>query len=342
MGKVNHMQILQQRQGLDLDIKIKLSETRIREWVEHWGKNKVYVSFSGGKDSTVLLHLIRRLYPEIKAVFVDTGLEYPEIKDFVKSIDNVETLTPKKNFTQVIKEYGYPVISKNVSRYVRDLQNPTEKNQRTRDVRNGKTGSNVGTLSKKWRKLVDAPFKCSEQCCDVMKKNPIKVFEKRTKMKPFIGMMADESRARKLKFAKNNCNSFEQKNPQSNPLSFWTEQDILKYLKTLDVNYCDKIYGEIVIENNKYRTTKAKRTGCMFCMFGVHMERTPNRFQQMEISHPSIHNYCIEKLGCGKVLDFIKVDYTNKLNSEEEVKTCATKHVIPPKHECSGILPKFT
>ena len=315
---MNHIQILQQRQGLDLGIKIKLSKTRIREWVNHWGKNNVYVSFSGGKDSVVLLDMVRKLYPKTKAVFVDTGLEYPEIKDFVRTFENVEILTPKKNFTQVIKDYGYPVISKNVSRYVRDLQNSTEKNQRTRDVRLGKTKSKVGTLPKKWRKLVDAPFKCSEQCCDIMKKNPIKVFEKKTKMKPFIGMMADESRARKLKFAKTNCNSFSQKNPQSNPLSFWTEQDILKYIKDFKINYCDKIYGEIIEEDKKYRTTKAKRTGCMFCMFGVHMERTPNRFQQMEKSHPQIHNYCIEKLGCGKVLNFIGVDYINKLNSEEK------------------------
>jgi len=309
---MNHIQLLQQRQGLDLDIKVKLSECRISEWINHWGKDNVYVSFSGGKDSTVLLHLVRSLYPEVKAVFVDTGLEYPEIKEFVKTIKNVDTLTPSKNFTQVIKEYGYPVVSKNVSRYVRDLQNPTDKNERTRDVRLGKTHSKVGTLPKKWMKLVDAPFKCSEQCCDIMKKKPIKDFEKKTKMKPFIGMMADESRSRRLKFAKNNCNSFNQKNPQSNPLSFWTEQDILQYIKDFNIPYCDKIYGDIIIEDKVYRTTKAKRTGCMFCMFGVHMERSPNRFQQMEKSHPSIHNYCINKLGCGKVLDFIEVPYSQQ------------------------------
>jgi len=315
---MNHIQMLHQRQGLDLSIKIKLSENRIRDWVTYWGKENIYVSFSGGKDSTVLLHLVRSLYPSIKAVFVDTGLEYPEIKEFVKSIGNVEVLIPKMNFTEVIKKYGYPVISKNVSRYVRDLQNPTDKNKRTRDVRLGKTNSKVGTLAKKWMYLVDAPFKCSEQCCDIMKKNPIKDFEKKYGMKPFIGMMADESRSRKLKLSKTNCNSFNQKNPQSNPLAFWTEQDVLKYIKDNKIPYCIDIYGDIINENDIYRTTKAKRTGCMFCMFGVNMERTPNRFQQMEKSHPSIHNYCINKLGCGKVLDYINVSYSSKTNKENK------------------------
>lgn len=68
----------------------------------------MYVSFSGGKDSTVLLDLVRSEYPNVKAVFVDTGLEYPEIRSFVKTFDNVEILKPKKNFKQVIQEYGYP------------------------------------------------------------------------------------------------------------------------------------------------------------------------------------------------------------------------------------------
>ena len=300
---------LEQRQKLDLDSKISLTKRRIREWVAHFGEENVYVSFSGGKDSTVLLHLVRSLYPNTKAVFVDTGLEYPEIKEFVRATDNVEILIPKKNFKQVIEEYGYPVVSKNVSRYVRDLQNPTSNNQRTRDVRLGKTDSKVGTLPKKWRYLVDAPFKCSEQCCDIMKKNPIKKFEKRTNMKGFVGMMAEESMTRRIILAKRDCNAFELKNPKSNPLTFWNTSDILEYIKKFNIPYCKKVYGNIIIEDNKYKTTGVKRTGCMFCMFGVHLEDNPNRFQQMKETHPQIHNYCLNKLGCKKVLDYIGVEY---------------------------------
>lgn len=340
------MQKLKQLQLMPLSIKINMSKRRIREWYEYFN-GKVYVSFSGGKDSTVLLHLVRSIYPDVKAVFIDTGLEYPEIRIFARKMKNTEVLRPKMVFPEVIKKYGYPIVSKNVARYVRDLQNPTSKNQRTRDVRMGLTGSMIGTLPKKWLPLVDAPFKISEQCCDVMKKRPIRLFEKETKMKPFIGMMAGESMARKMKLAKVGCNSFNQKKPQSNPLSFWLEEDILNYIVKFNVPYCKEIYGDIVEEKSKITrllfiwrkingkrkyvkwkynlivktkriyikniskltTTKAKRTGCMFCMFGVHLEKSPNRFQQMKKSHPLIHNYCIDKLGCGKVMDYIGVKY---------------------------------
>lgn len=106
---------LWQMQSLPLEAKIRMTKYRIRQWVEYYGEDGVYVSFSGGKDSTVLLDLVRQMYPNVTAVFVDTGLEYPEIREFVKTFSNVVWLKPKKNFKQVITEYGYPFISKEVS-----------------------------------------------------------------------------------------------------------------------------------------------------------------------------------------------------------------------------------
>ena len=109
------IQDLRIRQALPLEQKILMTKTRIKEWVNYYGLEGVYVSFSGGKDSTVLLHIARSIYPDIKAVFVDTGLEYPEIRDFVKTFDNVDIIRPKMNFKQVLNKYGYPIISKEVS-----------------------------------------------------------------------------------------------------------------------------------------------------------------------------------------------------------------------------------
>ena len=106
---------LHQMQSLPLAAKIRMSEYRIREWVEHYGRDGVYIGYSGGKDSTVLLHLARQLYPSLPAVYVDTGLEYPEVKAFVKQQENVEVLRPKKDFRQVIRQYGYPFIGKEVA-----------------------------------------------------------------------------------------------------------------------------------------------------------------------------------------------------------------------------------
>ena len=109
---------LRSMQAATLPVKISLTKQRLREWVEHYGLDKVYISFSGGKDSTVLLHIAREMYPSIKAVFFDTGLEYPEIREFVRSYENVDWVRPDMNFRDVIAKYGYPFISKEVGECV--------------------------------------------------------------------------------------------------------------------------------------------------------------------------------------------------------------------------------
>lgn len=108
---------LRMLQALPLELKIKKTELRIREWYEYWGGD-VFISFSGGKDSTVLLDIARRIYPDIEAVFSDTGLEYPEIKEFVKTFPNVTIVRPKYSFKEILTKYGYPIISKEVSNVV--------------------------------------------------------------------------------------------------------------------------------------------------------------------------------------------------------------------------------
>ena len=81
-------------QAKTLEEKIQISTARIIEWYEHWN-GQVCVSFSGGKDSTVLLDLVRRVYPNVKACYSDTGLEFPEIRDFVNNFSNVEIVKPR-------------------------------------------------------------------------------------------------------------------------------------------------------------------------------------------------------------------------------------------------------
>ena len=118
---------LVQMQRLPLEIKVAKTKLRIREWVDFYGEDGVYVSFSGGKDSTVLLHIVREMYPNIEAVFVNTGLEYPEIQRFVKTFDNVTIVRPKMRFDEVIKKYGYPLISKDVSGILHEVQSRRKK-----------------------------------------------------------------------------------------------------------------------------------------------------------------------------------------------------------------------
>ena len=105
---------LKELQALPLDRKIQISQARIIEWYQR-NKGNVVVSFSGGKDSTVLLHLVRTIFPDVPAVFSNTGLEYPEIQRFVRTFPNVEIVAPKMNFSEVISTYGYPLIGKEVA-----------------------------------------------------------------------------------------------------------------------------------------------------------------------------------------------------------------------------------
>lgn len=113
---------LKMLQALPLDLKIRKTQQRIREWVSYYGVDGVYVSFSGGKDSTVLLDIVRKMYPDIEAVFVNTGLEYSEIQSFVKTYDNVTVRYPKMRFDEVIREYGYPFIGKEVAQRVENAR----------------------------------------------------------------------------------------------------------------------------------------------------------------------------------------------------------------------------
>lgn len=332
MENVHTVGDLRQMQSLPLKAKIRMTEARIEQWYNYWEGN-IYISFSGGKDSTVLLSIARKLYPDIKAVYVDTGLEYPEIRDFVKTIDNVEWLHPVKydkkqrkyvrtSFREVIMEQGYPIVSKEISKCVKDARSGLTKGDGSGiwaiNKLNGEALDRDGNKSKyncpKWKFLLDAPFKISNRCCDIMKKNPTKDYEKKTGQRPLLGTLADESALRLQNWLKTGCNAFNNDRPVSQPLSFWREQDILEYLVTYNIPYAS-VYGDIVHDEERgYYTTGVDRTGCMFCGFGAHLEASPNRFQKMKETHPKQYEYCLKTieqggLGMAEVLDYIGVDY---------------------------------
>lgn len=147
---------------LPLEIKILKTKLRIQEWVYFYGEDNVYISFSGGKDSTVLLHLVRQIFPNIKAVFVNTGLEYPEIVQFVKSTELVTIIKPKIGFREVIIKYGYPVVTKEQADFICRLRKNRNNLKIINQYLNGISPNGRETsfvISKKWRFLVDeAPF----------------------------------------------------------------------------------------------------------------------------------------------------------------------------------------
>lgn len=111
-----------QLQALPLEAKVHLSQNRIREWYEHWDGD-VYVSFSGGKDSTVLRHIVLGMYPDVPCVFVNTGLEYPEVRRFALAQPGTVRVDPEMTFPEVIDRFGYPVISKEQSQNIYEYRN---------------------------------------------------------------------------------------------------------------------------------------------------------------------------------------------------------------------------
>ncbi len=362
---------LKQMQSLPLEAKIRMTKARIKVWYESWTRfeiynkktektrfvtmdtrdqfaepelkddefiqtihdGQVYVSFSGGKDSTVLKHIVDSMYDDVPAVFVNTGLEYPEIQQFVRQItkgqfdcfnSNVEIIRPEMRFDEVVKNYGYPVVSKEISKNVYYARRGGESNVHYKKL--------FGTLQwegeksqfccDNWKHLYDAPYLIGHQCCDVMKKRPAKRYEKENGRKPIVGTMASEGRQRYGAWIRNGCNAFEGDKPRSAPMSFWTEQDVLEYIEKYNVPYCP-VYGEIEHTAEGLKTSGCSRTGCIFCMFGCHLEKGENRFQKLKKTHPKQYVYCInggemvegkwqpskEGLGLGKVLDYINVKY---------------------------------
>ena len=136
-------EVMKQRQKLPLDLKIIFTQKRIREWYEHW-QGDVYVSFSGGKDSTVLVDIVKGMYPDVPAVFCDTGLEYPEVRELaIRKADVV--LKPEMTFKSVLEKYGYPLPSKEQAYFIRQARHSAP---RTRALR---LGDGSYSVSNKWR-----------------------------------------------------------------------------------------------------------------------------------------------------------------------------------------------
>ena len=329
--------ILRQLQALPLSVKVIKSQIRIREWYEHFNGD-VCVSFSGGKDSTVLAHLVHDLYPEVPLVFANTGLEYPEIQAFARKM-GAEFVRPKMQFSEVISKYGYPIISKENSEaiyYARKIRDCKYYNQKRDELTGGRklqpykrqkimggfvrdqsgkqipvdqnaTGEQKSIFNRsKWLPLCrDTQFMISHKCCSVMKKGPMRIYQMAHKVFPLLGTLTEESKLREQAWMRHGCNAFDAKEKTSQPLSFWTEQDILHYIHEEGLEIAS-VYGDIVAVDgdgmeytpnfmccDRYKCTGCDRTGCIFCGFGAHLEKGESRFQKLAKTHPKQYEYCM-------------------------------------------------
>ena len=264
--EVTH-EVLKERLGWSLNQKVDHSLYIIESALAHTNGN-AYVSFSGGKDSVILLYLSRIIKPDIKAVFFNTTNEFPEIYQFLKEVDCLK-INPEINLKTVLAKYGFPLVSKEQAQYIREAR--TTKSSKLLHLRlHGRKG-NQGKISNKWQHLIYAPFNISEKCCHILKKYPAYKFEKQNKLLPIIGTSVNESRLRKQKYLSTGCNAFSVNRPASYPLSIWNEKDKWQFIRENNILYCS-VY-------DKGET----QTGCMICGFGCHRD---DRFIRLKENHP--------------------------------------------------------
>lgn len=328
-------------QNLPYEVKVKRAELRAIEFIEELDKRGLNAHVSvGGLDSITLLLFLRKIGINVPAVSV-SALEDKSIIKIHKQL-GIISLKPGKPKTEILQEFGFPVISKKVAGRIETLQNPTDRNTTVRHAiitgECGKQGhyakSSRMKLPQKWLELFAgyendnedvnykiAPFKVSNKCCLYMKEKPCDQWARENKSRPFLGLMASEGGQREEALVEHGCNYFGKTVIRSAPFAPFLRQDILQLAIDLDVPV-PEIYGEIAKkEDGTLYTTKAQRTGCSMCGFGVHMEKRPHRFDQLRERNPRewefwMYRCCTdqetgETYGWGRVLDYIGVEWKN-------------------------------
>lgn len=274
--------LLKWAQSLPLERKIAMTEWRIAEAVDQFGLKACAVSYSTGKDSAVLSHIVRNLYPDMLHIFANTGCEYPEsVRLFKKQRNefNLIQVLPGGgwNFKKVVREYGYPMFSKDIARMIRQWHNT-----KSDDVR-GRILEHMEKYKAKYIQYLDV-VKLSDKCCEKLKHGPLEKLERKLGVKcSIIGTMTEESVLRKMSWIDYGCNVFNNtKSPRSRPMSFWTEKDVWDYIREFNAEVSD-------LYRMGYR-----RNGCMYCGFGVHLDKGINRIQQLQLTHPRQHQWMVE------------------------------------------------
>ncbi len=326
------IQRFRELQNLPYHIKIQYAIGKAQEFYEAM-EGKVFCSV-GGLDSLTLLLFLRK-YVDSGIIGVSiSSLEDKTIQRIHKEYGNMTILRPYKSKVKVLREYGYPVISKAKARKIEHLQTPDNPKQTfihalmTGDM--GEQGkfqhSDKIKLPDKWLKLFGglyndhrpdlvckaAPFKVSDRCCYWMKEKPADDFAKENGLVPYMGLMASEGGQRELGLMKNGCNYYGKKVTRSCPFAIFNRNDILQLAIDMGTPI-PEIYGEIKRQpDGTLETTKAKRTGCTMCGFGIHIEKRPHRFDRLRETNYKEWKFWMYDMGWGKVLDYIGVRWKNE------------------------------
>ena len=300
---------LKEYKELPLPDKIKLSKEIINDFYDNVPSDKIYISSSFGKDSIVLIDLVRGEHPETPIVYINTGVEHPSCVELSHEYDNVIEIKPRKNIERIIDEHGYILPygkdkTSAVAQVRKNIHDGKFDTWRMRQIR-GEIEGNMYDYSK-LQKVIFAPFKVSDKCCYWLKDQPIQSFERKTgKQWHYIGMTADESTHRKNSIRQLGFNT----ETQSRPLGHWTTQDILQYILDNNLKLAE-CYGDIYSNAlGQLKTRLHQRNGCICCLIGSHVEK-PNKFQLLHEYDYDSWEYVIYDLGLDQVLDYFGIEYT--------------------------------
>lgn len=338
------------KQQQDYSFKRLYAETRAREFWEHPSINgQAYVAV-GGLDSITLFLFLRSLGLDVPGVSVST-LEDASIQRVHRAL-GIRNLHPAirpdgKPWTkpEIIRTFGWPIISKEVAGKIDLLQHPTAENATVRHaIITGDTGAQGGwrtgtrmQLSYRWLQLFGgsdpegrslgyraAPFPVSDKCCYYLKEKPCSDYAKATGRAPYMGLMASEGGRRAKALMLHGCNYISPGTRRSCPFAIFHRSDLLRLTLEMDEWYhahwqefsgvhlptiVPAIYGDIVERNGGLTTTGATRTGCSVCCFGLHMEKRPHRFDHLYRRNPKEWRFWMIDMGLGEVLDYIGVPW---------------------------------
>ena len=275
------LKTLQERQQWTLDQKIYHSLEVIDNFIARMD-GKVYLAFSGGKDSTVLMHLCEMVKKDILCVFVNTGCESPSIVKFVREMKeeghNIMNIRPKMTPRQVWAKYGFPLVSKKQAQMIHSVRiNPVSKRAR-RAL--GLEENTIFLLAKKWQYLTRTTYETSDMCCTKLKKEPAHRIAKELGLAPILGVMASESLMRTTDYIRGGgCNVFKDSklHSKSMPVSLWTDDDIWEFIRTKNIRIADD-YSKGCL-----------RTGCVACGFGVQFD-DDTRLELLYKNYPKYYN----------------------------------------------------
>lgn len=324
-------------QNLPYKVKVKRAELRAIEFMEQMEERGCNAHVSvGGLDSITLLMFLRHIGIDIPAISV-SGVEDKSIQRVHKDL-GIESVKSYKSKVEVLNEVGFPVISKKIAGRIDLLQHPSPDNETVRHaIMTGECGeqghyakNSRMKLPLRWLKLFGgvenekyntdyqvAPFQVSNKCCYYLKEKPCDDWAKEHNSWPFLGIMASEGGQREEALIDHGCNYYGKTVIRSAPFAPFLRRDVLQLALDLNVPV-PEIYGEIRKEaDGQLYTTKAQRTGCSMCGFGIHLEPRPHRFDRLREMNPQewrfwMYSCCIdkatgEKFGWGKVLDYIGV-----------------------------------